>query len=70
MTPEVLSIIGIGFVLTGVILSGQRAEHAEERIADLEQRIAVLDHGQTNLEDPIGGSCEAVSGRRMAAGDN
>ena len=86
MTPEVLSIIGVGIVLAGIILNGQRNARSdyrslqseiergfggvEDRISVLEQRISVLDRGQAKLEGLLEGLREAVSGRRTAAGDD
>ena len=77
MTPEVLSIIGVGIVLTGIILNGQRNARSdsralrsdiERRFERVEERISVLDRGQARLEGLLEGLREAVSGRRAAAG--
>ena len=86
MTPEVLSIVGVGIVLAGIILNGQRNAHADyralrsdierrfervqEHISVLEQRIAVLDRGLAKLEGLLEGLREAVMCRRAAAGDD
>ena len=41
MTPEVLSIIGVGIVLAGIILNGQRNLRADHRAlrAEIERRF-------------------------------
>ena len=86
MTPEVPSIVGVGIVLAGITLNGQRNaradyralrsdierrfERVQEHISALEQRIAVLDRGQAKLEGLLEGLREAVSGRCAAAGDD
>ena len=78
MTPEVLSIIGVGIVLAGIILNGQRNlrtdHHAlraemERRFERLEGRLSALERGQAKLEGLLEGLREAISGRRAAADD-
>ena len=78
MTPEVLSIIGVGIVLAGIILSGQRNLRAdylalraemERRFERIEERLSTLERGQAKLEGLLEGLREAISGRRAAADD-
>ena len=76
MTTEVLSIIGVGIVLAGIILSGQRNLRADYHAlrAELErrfeqERLSALERGQAKLEGLLEGLREAISGRRAAADD-
>lgn len=78
MTPEVLSIIGVGIVLAGIILNGQRNLRAdyhalraemERRFERIEERLSALERGQAKLEGLLEGLREAISGRRAAADD-
>ncbi len=78
MTPEMHSIIGVGIVLAGIILNGQRNLRAEierrfdqvdRRFEHVEGRITALDRGQARLEGLLEGLREAVTGRRAAASD-
>ena len=78
MTPEVLSIIGVGIVLAGLILNGQRNLRAdyralraeiERRFERVEERLSALERGQAKLEGLLEGLREAISGRRVAADD-
>ena len=78
MTTEVHSIIGVGIVLAGIILNGQRNlgadYHAlraemERRFERVEERLSALERGQAKLEGLLEGLREAISGRRTAADD-
>ena len=82
MTPEVLSIIGVGIVLAGIILTGQRNLRAElradyhtlraemeRRFERVEERLSALQRGQARLDGLLDGLREAISGRRAAADD-
>ena len=78
MTTEVLSIIGVGIVLAGIILNGQRNLRAdylalraemERRFERIEERLSTLERGQAKLEGLLEGLREAISGRRAAADD-
>ena len=76
MTPEVLSIIGVGIVLAGITLNGQRNLRAdylalraemERRFERIEERLSILERGQAKLEGLLEGLREAISRRRAAA---
>ncbi len=78
MTPEVLSILGVGIVLAGLILNGQRnlrtdylalRAEMERRFERIEERLSTLERGQAKLEGLLEGLREAISGRRAAADD-
>ena len=78
MTPEVLSIIGVGIVLAGIILSGQCSLRADchalraeiERLLErVEERLSAVERGQAKFEGLLEGLREAISGRRAAADD-
>ena len=64
MTPEVLSIIGVGIVLAGIILNGQRNARADSRAlhSEIERRFGGVEDRMTAIE----GRMTAIEGRIAA----
>ena len=71
MTPEILTIIGIGIALAGLILNGQRVLRAEiagqcAEIAKLCTEVAQLRERMAHLEGLLEGLREAITHARVA----
>ena len=64
MTPEILTIIGIGIALAGLILNGQRVLRAE--ITGLRAEVGQLRERMAHLEGLLEGLREAITHSRVA----
>ena len=75
MSTELIAILGVGVTIVGVILNGQRSQHAD--IKDLRQEtqaefkatraeIGGLRERMAHLGGLIEGLREAITGRRLA----
>ena len=68
MSPEILTIIGVGVALAAIILTGhnrinKRIDRLENRMGSLEQRVGALEQRVARLEGLMEGIREALFDR-------
>ena len=68
MSPEMLTIIGVGVALAAIILTGhnrinKRIDRLENRMGSLEQRVGALEQRVARLEGLMEGIREALFDR-------
>ena len=76
MSPELITILGVGVTVAGIVLNSQRIARQDikelradfgKRIDDLDGRLREVEHGLAKLEGLLEGLREAISGRSMSA---